>query len=69
MKRAAGKRLFEAKVGRALDWRSHVNGSDKYEHYARLLHALGTGPGTLTDAASTRFTSADQLVAAGLMRW
>ncbi len=60
---------FEAKVARALDWRSHVNGSDKYEHYARLLQALATGPGALTDATSTRFTSPDQFVAAGLMRW
>lgn len=60
---------FEAKVGRALDWRSYVNGSDKYEHYARLLQALGSDAGALTDAASTRFASVDQLVAAGLMRW
>ena len=60
---------FEAKVGRALDWRAHVNGSDKYEHYARLLQRLSDDGGTLTDANSERFASVDQLVAAGLMRW
>ena len=60
---------FEAKVGRALDWRSYVNGSDKYEHYARLLRALGDGDGDLKDSRSTRFASTDQFVAAGLMRW
>ncbi len=60
---------FEAKVGRALDWRSHVNGSDKYEHYARLMQKLASGDGVLTDAASTQFTSVEQFLRADLMRW
>jgi hypothetical protein len=60
---------FEAKVNRALEWRSYFNGSDKYEHYARLLRALARGRGILTDAHSVCFTSTDQFVAAGLMRW
>lgn len=60
---------FEAKVGRALAWRSYVNGSDKYEHYARLLAALRRGNGVLTDADSVRFTGPEQFIASGLTRW
>lgn len=60
---------FADKVGRALDWRSHANGSDKYEHYARLIERLEAGDGRMTDAASARFVSAEQFVGAGLMRW
>jgi glycosyltransferase involved in cell wall biosynthesis len=60
---------FEAKVARALDWRSYVNGSDKYGHYARLLERIGRGDGRLADGASQLYVSAEQLIAAGLMRW
>lgn len=60
---------LEDKISRALEWRSYVNGSDKYEHYARLFRAAGRGDDSLLDEASARFTSADQLIAAGLMRW
>lgn len=60
---------FEAKVRRALAWRSHVNGSDKYEHYARLLREAARGDDSFADAATTRFTSVEQFRDAGLMRW
>lgn len=60
---------FEAKVRRALAWRSYVNGSDKYEHYDRLLRKAAQGDDSFAGEATTRFTSVEQFEDAGLMRW
>lgn len=60
---------FEAKVRRALDWRSYVNGSDKYENYARLLDKAARRDDAFADAATVRFASVEQFREAGLMRW
>lgn len=57
-----------AKVRRALDWRSHLRGADKYEHYAELL-ARAAGEDPLAGPAAQRYVSPAQFVAAGLMRW
>lgn len=57
-----------AKVRRALDWRAHLRGADKYEHYATLLsRAAAADP--LAGPAAQRYVSPAQFVAAGLMRW
>lgn len=60
---------FADKIDRALAWRSYLRGSEKYEHYRRLLARLDAGDGALTDARSVRFASAGQLAEAGLLRW
>lgn len=57
-----------AKVRRALDWRAHVRGADKYGHYAELL-ARARPEDALAGPRAQRYAGPEQLVAAGLTRW
>ena len=60
---------FAAKIERARAWGAHANGARKYDCYADLLGAIETAQDGFLSDKSQRYTSPEQLLACGLMRW
>lgn len=57
------------KVERARKWRSYSKNSDKYDHYAVLLHRMRARGGQFLGPCSLKYHDPSQLLSCGLMTW
>ncbi|MGX9354300.1 glycosyltransferase family 2 protein [Roseobacteraceae bacterium S113] len=60
---------FADKIARAQAWGAHANGAAKYKYYKMLLDKIEADEAGFLSPRSVRFSSAQDLVDAGLMRW
>ena len=60
---------FREKVARAIEWKSHRGGGEKYRQYADLLKAMEQAGGSFEGLNTAKFADVGQFLQSGLMLW
>ena len=60
---------FRDKVARAIEWKSHRGGGEKYRQYADLLKTMEQAGGSFEGPNTAKFADVGQFLQSGLMLW